>query len=84
MLRHDAPEPAVCSQRLPPDWPVPGSALLRHAWDHPPMHQARGGPHHRGRKKAGCIVLQMNYQVSARIAVAWSPCATKNKVCHSN
>ena len=45
LLRHDAPEPAVCSQRLPPDWPVPGSALLRHAWDHPPMHQARGGLH---------------------------------------
>ena len=52
LLRHDAPEPAVCSQRLPPDWPVPGSALLRHAWDHPPMHQARGGLHHRGRKKS--------------------------------
>ena len=57
LLRHDAPEPAVCSQRLPPDWPVPGSALLRHAWDHPPMHQARGGPHQRGRTKAGCIVF---------------------------
>jgi hypothetical protein len=56
LLRHDAPEPAVCSQRLPPDWPVPGSALLRHAWDHPPMHQARGGLHQRvaAAKKAGC------------------------------
>ena len=52
LLRHDAPEPAVCSQRLPPDWPVPGSALLRHAWDHPPMHQARGGLLARGGGKS--------------------------------
>ena len=60
LLRHDAPEPAVCSQRLPPDWPVPGSALLRHAWDHPPMHQVEAfQPPRRAQKRSRCCEVHV-------------------------